>query len=607
MEEKSLIEYVTANISFFPKSTKSQSVSLSIKNNSKITDCCILFRWISPSEGRLFYEINAEVVSNRNAPEIKSKVPFPIIALNEDMDKYVENTTTINFDAKIRDYASEIAEGSGNLFEATSRLAFWVYKNVKYDLSYGNEVKDAKWVFENKKGTCDEMASLFIAMCRSIGIPARYASGIAYSNIPEIPGFGNHGWAEVYFPNYGWIPFDPTYGQFGYTDASHIKFIDSEDTLISPIRYSWKGYGFNVNASELKTDAEVLNASEEPIPLIISTSAFSQIMDIDSFNLIIAEVYNPTEHYANAIVRISESEGLELLSEKAQHLVLSPYEAKKAFFIVRGKELESDSIYTIPVVVYSGSHSSEIVLTAMNENPVFSYEEVFNEIEKNRIEGETEYSGDVIFSCGKNEFYQNESGNFNCTFRNAMNKPLKNLNMCIGKNCSIANLAILEEQTFEFTINSSKTGRKKAVIAITNSDISLSKIFDYQIIEKPKARIRNIEYSNTVYSWEIFSVNFTVERTFGEPKNITISLEPAGITEIAYSENVEKEIPVIAEINPKNLKPGLNYIRIIVKFADDYGKNYSESKEIEINIRGGIMHWIRFSLYKIEDFIRGIF
>ncbi|PIN72572.1 hypothetical protein COV21_01740, partial [Candidatus Woesearchaeota archaeon CG10_big_fil_rev_8_21_14_0_10_45_5] len=138
-----------------------------------------------------------------------------------DYIQYLNSSGKIIVDDDIAKKASEITNGSDNLFEAVSRLNFWVNNNVKYDISYGNVVEDSVWVFENRRGTCDEFATLFIAMCRSIGIPARYVSGMAYSSLPEISGFGNHAWAEAYFPGYGWLSFDQTYGQAGYVDASH--------------------------------------------------------------------------------------------------------------------------------------------------------------------------------------------------------------------------------------------------------------------------------------------------------------------------------------------------------------------------------------------------
>lgn len=75
------------------------------------------------------------------------------------------------------------------------------------------------FLFESRRGYCDIFASAMVIMCRQAGIPARWATGFA----PGVydPGDGayhlramdRHAWAEVYFPEYGWIPFDITPAQ----------------------------------------------------------------------------------------------------------------------------------------------------------------------------------------------------------------------------------------------------------------------------------------------------------------------------------------------------------------------------------------------------------
>ena len=69
----------------------------------------------------------------------------------------------------------------------------------------------ATWVYDNRQGVCDELTGLFISMLRELGIPARFVSGVSYTNLPEFAKpWGGHGWAEVWFPDVGWVPFDVT-------------------------------------------------------------------------------------------------------------------------------------------------------------------------------------------------------------------------------------------------------------------------------------------------------------------------------------------------------------------------------------------------------------
>ena len=51
-----------------------------------------------------------------------------------------------------------------------------------------------------------------IALCRAVGLPARYVSGYLYDeNRRDIRGaHATHAWVDVWIPNIGWFGFDPT-------------------------------------------------------------------------------------------------------------------------------------------------------------------------------------------------------------------------------------------------------------------------------------------------------------------------------------------------------------------------------------------------------------
>ncbi len=75
------------------------------------------------------------------------------------------------------------------------------------------------FLFDIKQGYCDYYATAMATMLRSLGIPARTASGYAEGLYSEEDHFYTirevdaHTWVEVYFPTYGWIEFEPTAGE----------------------------------------------------------------------------------------------------------------------------------------------------------------------------------------------------------------------------------------------------------------------------------------------------------------------------------------------------------------------------------------------------------
>ncbi|MGA9349507.1 MAG: DUF3488 and transglutaminase-like domain-containing protein [Anaerolineae bacterium] len=95
-------------------------------------------------------------------------------------------------------------------------------RSFPYDLKVakppeGRDVVDY-FLFDLQRGYCDYFASAMVVMARSVGIPARLAVGYAMGSYDFQQGAyvvteqNGHAWPELYFPDYGWIPFEPTPG-----------------------------------------------------------------------------------------------------------------------------------------------------------------------------------------------------------------------------------------------------------------------------------------------------------------------------------------------------------------------------------------------------------
>jgi len=75
------------------------------------------------------------------------------------------------------------------------------------------------FLYEIKEGYCDYYATSMAVMLRSLGIPARTVSGYAEGTFDEetelyrVTERDAHTWVEVYFPDFGWIEFEPTAGE----------------------------------------------------------------------------------------------------------------------------------------------------------------------------------------------------------------------------------------------------------------------------------------------------------------------------------------------------------------------------------------------------------
>jgi transglutaminase-like putative cysteine protease len=119
----------------------------------------------------------------------------------------------------LRPLALEITAGLRTPYDKAVAIQSYLEANYYYteDEPVTPYDKDAAAYFllETKRGACDLFATSLVVLLRLSGVPARVASGFSEgepdpeSGMQIIRGKDAHAWAEVYFPRYGWIPFNP--------------------------------------------------------------------------------------------------------------------------------------------------------------------------------------------------------------------------------------------------------------------------------------------------------------------------------------------------------------------------------------------------------------
>jgi transglutaminase-like putative cysteine protease len=141
-----------------------------------------------------------------------------------DIDQYLQPEPFIESDApEIRAEADKAVAGVEGPRARAEKLTRYV--NALLDKKPTVSLPDALDVLRTKVGDCNEHTALYVAMARSIGIPARIAVGLVY--VRGITGaFYYHAWAEVYLDEGSgrglWLPVDPTLNEFP-ADATHLR------------------------------------------------------------------------------------------------------------------------------------------------------------------------------------------------------------------------------------------------------------------------------------------------------------------------------------------------------------------------------------------------
>ena len=141
--------------------------------------------------------------------------------------------------------AVKVTEGKTTPLDKARAIYDYVFTTMRYDKTgTGWGRGDVLYACDAKKGNCTDFHSLFIAMARSQGIPARFEIGFPLppdKQSAEIAGY--HCWAEFFEPTHGWIPVDISEAWkhqekrdyfFGAHDDNRVQFTMGRDIELNP-------------------------------------------------------------------------------------------------------------------------------------------------------------------------------------------------------------------------------------------------------------------------------------------------------------------------------------------------------------------------------------
>jgi transglutaminase-like putative cysteine protease len=140
--------------------------------------------------------------------------------------------------------AREHLGGVGSLRERCYRLAGAVYATVRYTPGSTGVEDPATVAFARGQGVCQDQAHVFIACCRSAGIPARYVSGYLCS--VDGSDSASHAWVDVWLEDaHGWLGIDVTH--LAPMGSKHCRLAVGRDYLdAAPVRGVRRGGGHEV-------------------------------------------------------------------------------------------------------------------------------------------------------------------------------------------------------------------------------------------------------------------------------------------------------------------------------------------------------------------------
>ena len=128
----------------------------------------------------------------------------------------------VDFPSNVTALAVGVVGDAKSPYQAAKRLQdFFRGGQFTYDLDVPPGHSDdalQRFLFETRRGYCEQFAGAYAAMARAVGIPARVGVGFTTGDLgPDgffsVRGYHGHAWPEIYLAGYGWIAFEPTPGR----------------------------------------------------------------------------------------------------------------------------------------------------------------------------------------------------------------------------------------------------------------------------------------------------------------------------------------------------------------------------------------------------------
>lgn len=213
------------------------------------------FTWAAPPDNTVITVTQTLKVSVQvTLKQFDSTATLPLPSLPADVQPYAQPNAMTTLPPSAAALVNRLKGSSASEEEVVLAVANWVAANTRYSRARSNGPFDAAWVLANQQANCRGYDNIMAGILRAMGIPTQAEWGwITAEPIPfpgpdgaaatlqwSLPGTSGemHTWLNVYFPDRGWVPFDPQKEKF-FIDTRHIGFLVNTDAGDPQIGAVW--------------------------------------------------------------------------------------------------------------------------------------------------------------------------------------------------------------------------------------------------------------------------------------------------------------------------------------------------------------------------------
>jgi len=157
-----------------------------------------------------------------------------------DYEKYLKPTSLGPIDGDVKKLADTITKGEKTVLKKAQAIYDWICENMYRDpKTIGCGKGDVCLLLERPGGKCTDISSVFIALARAAGVPAREVFSVRLGKKPQQDvTTWQHCWAEFFLPGYGWVSVDPA----DVRKKMLVEKLDLKDAKTNAYRdYFWGG------------------------------------------------------------------------------------------------------------------------------------------------------------------------------------------------------------------------------------------------------------------------------------------------------------------------------------------------------------------------------
>lgn len=153
---------------------------------------------------------------------------------------YLSETPLTTIGPQVNALVAAIGEGYLTVSQYVQAAADAVRNALKYEAGITSVTTTAEEALQIGAGVCQDFTHIFLAVCRRLGIPARYVSGYLCLAADRNERQASHAWAEVLLPQQGWVGLDVANGLA--VNARYVRVAIGRDYAdVPPIRGAYSG------------------------------------------------------------------------------------------------------------------------------------------------------------------------------------------------------------------------------------------------------------------------------------------------------------------------------------------------------------------------------